>query len=82
VLINLLLHSGFETAVTFLWRDREKLPALAGRIPAAVHRVAKARCKSHPTNSTPHQVAKAASNNSPPKTQPQIFISHRTCHCV
>jgi hypothetical protein len=25
--------------VTFLWRDREKLPALAGRIPAAVHRV-------------------------------------------
>ena len=25
--------------VTFLWRDREKLLALAGRIPAAVHRV-------------------------------------------
>ena len=36
--------------VTFLWRDREKLPALAGRIPAAVHRAAKAPCKSNPSH--------------------------------
>ena len=35
--------------VTFLWQDREKLPALAGRIPAAVHRAAKALGKSNPS---------------------------------
>ncbi len=28
-----------SSLVTFFWRSREKLPAIAGRIPAAVHRV-------------------------------------------
>ena len=37
-----------SSLVTFLWRDRRKLPALAGRIPAAVHRAAKALGKSNP----------------------------------
>jgi len=39
---------GASLLVPFLWRDREKLLALAGRIPAAVHRVAKALRKSGP----------------------------------
>ena len=37
-----------SSLVTFFWRDRRKLPALAGRIPAAVHRVAEALRKSNP----------------------------------
>jgi hypothetical protein len=39
--------SSASLLVTFLWRDREKLPALAGRIPAAVHRVERLIAKAY-----------------------------------
>jgi len=41
-----------SSLVTFFWRDRRKLPALAGRIPAAVHRVERLPAKA-PIQATP-----------------------------
>jgi hypothetical protein len=68
---------GASLLVTLLWRDREKLPALAGRIPAALHRVE--RTTARPTHSEHLTPRSTATNPATPGSTPPTPATTARC---